>query len=413
PHPQSVAQRRPGLLRFARTARFPHACCGGRTMSQVETRPLLVELLTEELPPKALQKLGQAFAEGIRSVLEKKRLLGAQCRAVDFATPRRLAVLLDAVLAQAPEEHYSEKLTPVKVGLTESGDATPALVKKLAGKGLQHLQPSDLARESDGKQDYLYAHGVAPGAVLADGLQEALETAIANLPIPKVMRYQLADGITSVKFVRPAHGLVALWGADIVPVRALGLEAGRRTAGHRFMGSRHIDIASASSYEEQLQSEGMVVAAFAQRRDNIQKQLDQHAARLNATLGDDPAVGALLDEVTALVEHPTVYAGQFDPRFLEVPPECLILTMRLNQKYFPLFDPVTGKLTHRFLIVSNMRVDDPVNIVEGNERVVRPRLADAQFFFEQDRKQPLAERVATLANSVYHNKLGSQLQRSD
>ena len=382
-------------------------------MSQAETRPLLVELLTEELPPKALQKLGLAFAEGIRGVLEKKRLLGAGCRAVDFATPRRLAVLLDAVLAQAPEEHYSEKLMPAKVGLSENGAATPALVKKLASKGLQHLQPSDLARESDGKQDYLYAQGVAAGALLADGLQEALDTAIANLPIPKVMRYQLADGVTSVKFVRPAHGLVALWGSDVVPVRALGLQAGRRTAGHRFMGSQDIDIASASAYEALLQDEGMVVPAFLRRRDDIQAQLDQHASRLNATLGDDPEVAALLDEVTALVEHPTVYAGQFDPRFLEVPPECLILTMRLNQKYFPLFDPATGRLTHRFLIVSNMRVDDPVNIVQGNERVVRPRLADAQFFFETDRKQPLAERVAALADSVYHNKLGSQLQRSE
>src|SRR5690606_17206831 len=179
------------------------------------------------------------------------------------------------------------------------------------------------------------------------------------------------------------------------------------------MGSQSIDLADATSYESRLLDDGMVVPSFAARRDDILKQLDQHAARLNATLGNDPEVEALLDEVTALVEHPTVYAGQFDPRFLEVPPECLILTMRLNQKYFPLFDPGTGKLTHRFLIVSNMRVEDPTNIVEGNERVVRPRLADAQFFFEQDRKQPLAERVATLANSVYHNKLGSQLQRSD
>src|SRR5690606_12461508 len=225
-------------------------------MSQVQTRPLLVELLTEELPPKALQKLGRAFAQGIRSVLEKKRLVSADCRAIDFATPRRLAVLIDAVLSQAPEEHYSEKLMPAKVGLTDDGEATPALLKKLAGKGLQHLQPSDLIRESDGKQDYLYATGVAPGALLADGLQEALDTAIAELPIPKVMRYQLADGVTSVKFVRPAHGLVALWGSDIVPLQTLGLQAGRRTAGHRFMGRQDIDLADASSYEAELQEQG-------------------------------------------------------------------------------------------------------------------------------------------------------------
>ncbi|WP_397475309.1 glycine--tRNA ligase subunit beta [Pusillimonas sp.] len=376
-------------------------------------RPLLVELLTEELPPKALQKLGQAFAQSIRSTLEKKRLIDADCRAIDYATPRRLAVLLDAVQAQAPEEHYSEKLMPAKVGLTETGEATPALLKKLAAKGLAHLAPADLVRESDGKQDYLYANGVAPGATLTDALQEALEAAIDNLPIPKVMRYQLADGATTVKFVRPAHGLVALWGTDVLPVHALGLQAGRRTAGHRFMGNPELSLAEAAAYESVLQNEGMVVPSFVARRRDILAQLESHASRLGSILGDDPEVEALLDEVTALVEHPTVYAAQFDPRFLDVPPECLILTMRLNQKYFPLFEPGSGKLTHQFLIVSNMQVDDPTNIIAGNERVVRPRLADAQFFYETDRKQPLAERVAALADSVYHNKLGSQLQRTE
>lgn len=382
-------------------------------MSQAQTRPLLVELQTEELPPKALQKLGQAFAQGVRNVLEKKNLISSDCKAIDFATPRRLAVLFESVLNQAPEEHYSEKLMPVKVGLTESGEATPALVKKLASKGLQHLAPADLNRQSDGKQEYLYASGVAQGALLADGLQEALDNALVNLPIPKVMRYQLADGLTSVKFVRPAHGLMALWGADVVPVQALGLQAGRLTVGHRFMGSQTLSVPEPNAYETLLIEQGMVIPSFLQRRNDIQTQLEQHAARLNATLGNDPEVDALLDEVTALVEHPTIYAGQFDPVFLEVPPECLILTMRLNQKYFPLFEPTSGKLTHHFLIVSNMQVDDPKNIVEGNERVVRPRLADARFFFDMDRKQQLVENVAALADSVYHNKLGSQLQRTE
>lgn len=378
-----------------------------------QARPLLIELLTEELPPKVLQKLGQAFARSIRNTLEKKRLISAECVAADYATPRRLAVLLDAVLEQAPEEQYSEKLMPAKVGLTDSGEATPALVKKLASKGLQHLTPADLVRESDGKQDYLYANGVAPGAKLVDALQEALESAIDSLPIPKVMRYQLADGVSTVKFVRPAHGLLALWGNDVVPVHALGLQAGRSTSGHRFMGEPTIELSDASDYESTLLEKGMVIASFEKRRKDIQAQLQEHASRLGATIGDDPEVDSLLDEVTALVEHPTVYAGQFDPGFLEVPPECLILTMRLNQKYFPLFEPDNGKLTHRFLIVSNMRVEDPTNIVEGNERVVRPRLADARFFYEMDRKQPLAERVGALSDSVYHNKLGTQQQRTE
>ncbi|MCW3155267.1 glycine--tRNA ligase subunit beta [Achromobacter spanius] len=374
-------------------------------------RPLLVELLTEELPPKALQKLGQAFAEGVRATLERHGLLAEGCAVTAYSTPRRLAVHLSAVLAQAPDQPYAEKLMPAKIGLTEDGKATPALQKKLAAKGLENIDLATLDRESDGKQDYLVARGTAPGSSLAVGLQEGIDTALNSLPIPKVMRYQLADGVTTVKFVRPAHGLVALFGADVVPVSALGMQAGRDTLGHRFMCAGPVSFADADSYAATLAEKGRVVASFEGRRDDIQRQLLDHAGRLSATLGDDPEVAALLDEVTALVEHPTVYVGQFEEQFLQVPQECLILTMRLNQKYFPLFDPATGRLTHRFLIVSNMHTDKPVNIVEGNQRVVRPRLADAQFFFETDRKTPLASRVEQLGSIVYHNKLGTQLER--
>lgn len=374
-------------------------------------RPLLVELLTEELPPKALQKLGQAFAEGVRATLERHGLLAEGCAVTAYSTPRRLAVHLSAVLAQAPDQPYAEKLMPAKIGLTEDGKATPALQKKLAAKGLENIDLATLDRESDGKQDYLVARGTAPGSSLAVGLQEGIDTALNSLPIPKVMRYQLADGVTTVKFVRPAHGLVALFGADVVPVSALGMQAGRDTLGHRFMCAGPVSFADADSYAATLAEKGRVVASFEGRRDDIQRQLLDHAGSLSATLGDDPEVAALLDEVTALVEHPTVYVGQFEEQFLQVPQECLILTMRLNQKYFPLFDPATGRLTHRFLIVSNMHTDKPVNIVEGNQRVVRPRLADAQFFFETDRKTPLASRVEQLGSIVYHNKLGTQLER--
>lgn len=373
--------------------------------------PLLVELLTEELPPKALNRLGQAFAEGVRANLERQGLLAEDCQSRAYATPRRLAVRLSAVRAQAPDQPFTEKLMPAKIGLAENGQATPALLKKLAAKGLEHLDPATLERESDGKQDYLIARGTATGAQLAEGLQDALEKAIDGLPIPKVMRYQLADGQTSVKFVRPAHRLVALFGADIVPVSALGLSAGRNTLGHRFMSEGELVIPQADAYEAILAESGHVIASFEARRAEIERQLQAEADRLSATLGDDPEVTALLDEVTALVEHPTVYVGQFEETFLQVPQECLILTMRLNQKYFPLFDPASGKLTHRFLIVSNMHTRDPANIIEGNQRVVRPRLADAQFFFETDRKVPLAARVEQLGSIVYHNKLGTQLER--
>lgn len=376
-----------------------------------DARALLIELLTEELPPKALRRLGLAFAEAVRDGLAKQGLLPDGAAAAHFATPRRLAVHLDAVLAQAPARAFTEKLMPAAIGLDANGGFTPALAKKLAAKGLSHLTPADLTRESDGKQDVLYANGIADGAALADVLQGVLEQAIDSLPIPKVMRYQLADGVTSVKFVRPAHALTVLWGDTVLPATVLGLDAGNTTQGHRFLGAQSITLRDPASYEQQLLDEGKVIASYEVRRDDILSQLNRQAQALGASLGAQEDVDTLLDEVTALVELPAVYVGQFDPQFLDVPPECLILTMRLNQKYFPLFDPASGKLTHRFLIVSNMRIDDPTNIIEGNERVVRPRLADAQFFYQTDRKAPLASRIDALDNRVYHNKLGSQRER--
>ena len=299
---------------------------------------------------------------------------------------------------------------PVKIGLTEDGQATPALQKKLAAKGLENIDLATLERESDGKQDYLVARGTAPGAA-GHGPAGRHRRRHRRPAHSKVMRYQLADGVTTVKFVRPAHGLIALHGADVVPVTALGLAAGRETLGHRFMSNGPVAIPDADAYAATLADKGRVMASFEGRRADIERQLLDHAGRLSATLGDDPEVAALLDEVTALVEHPTVYVGEFEEQFLQVPQECLILTMRLNQKYFPLFDPASGRLTHRFLIVSNMHTANPVNIVEGNQRVVRPRLADAQFFFNTDRKTPLAARVEQLGAIVYHNKLGTQLER--
>ncbi|MBV2182483.1 MAG: glycine--tRNA ligase subunit beta [Castellaniella sp.] len=379
----------------------------------MSTRPLIVELVTEELPPKALNALGEAFATGIRATLQGQHLLADGCDCTAFASPRRLAVRLSAVLDQAPDQSFAEKLMPATIGLDAQGAATPALLKKLQAKGLAHLTPSDLTRHHDGKQDVLFAEGTAAGARLADGLQQALEHAATHLPIPKVMQYQLADGHTSVKFVRPAHQLLALWGDAVVPVRILGLQADRVTRGHRFLCQEPITIASADDWAGQLSSLGHVIPGFAERRARIAGQLAESSAALRATIGSSPEADALLDEVTALVEWPTVYVGAFEEAFLAVPPECLILTMRLNQKYFPLFDPATGALTHRFLIVSNMCPQDPSFIIQGNQRVVRPRLADAQFFYQTDLKTPLADRVADLGHSVYHHKLGSQLQRTE
>ena len=371
---------------------------------------LLVELFTEELPPKALKKLGDSFASSIHQGLSESGLLEADAAATMFATPRRLAVQITRVRDVGVDEEFSEKLMPVSVGLDKDGNATQALQKKLAAKSLGHLQPADLRRESDGKVDQLVYRDIAKGQSLLVALLSALEAAIAGLPVPKIMSYQLADGVTTVQFVRPAHGLVALHGADVVPVHALGLEAGRTTHGHRFQGTVDIELKYADEYEARLENEGGVIASFEKRRTEIMRLLFAHAEQTGDTLGEAEDYIPLLDEVTGLVERPTVYVGKFDAEFLEVPAECLVLTMKLNQKYFPLFLS-EGGLSSRFLIVSNMHLDNPQNVIEGNQRVVRPRLSDARFFFETDKKTKLADRIPKLASVVYHNKLGSQAER--
>jgi glycyl-tRNA synthetase beta chain len=376
----------------------------------MSTKNLLVELFVEELPPKALKKIGDAFAQTLQASLKAQGLLSEDSDLTAFASPRRLGVRLSNVAAQAADKPVSQKLMPVSVGLNAEGTATPALLKKLAALGVDESAVASLKREHDGKAEILFFNSVAKGATLTEGLQKALEEALSRLPIPKVMTYQLADGWTSVDFVRPAHALLALHGSDVVPVAVLGLKADNSTRGHRFEAAADsIVIRDADSYESQLAEEGAVIAGFAERRAEIARQLQDAAVQAGAKLKpieDD----ALLDEVTGLVERPNVLLGQFETAFLEVPQECLILTMKANQKYFPLLDE-TGKLSNKFLIVSNIRPADPSAVIGGNERVVRPRLADAKFFFDQDRKRTLESRVSGLSKVVYHGKLGSQGER--
>ena len=369
-------------------------------------RNLLVELFVEELPPKALKRLGEAFASALAASLKQQGLSNDASVVTPFASPRRLAAHITAVEAQAADRAVSQKLVPVSVGLTASGEATPALAKKLASLGVDTSVLPQLKRQMDGKAEALFYDSVAVGVTLADGLQKALDETLAKLPIPKVMQYQLADGWTSVNFVRPAHGLVALHGAELVPIRALGLQSGRTTHGHRFEAATPaIELRDADSYAEQLREQGAVIASFAERRAEIERQLAAAAGDLKP-IDDD----ALLDEVAALVERPNVLVCRFESEFLGVPQECLILTMKANQKYFPLLD-ASDKLTNRFLVVSNIRPADASRVIEGNERVVRPRLADAKFFFDQDRKKTLASRVPGLDKVVYHGKLGTQGER--
>ena len=371
---------------------------------------LLVELFVEELPPKALKKLGESFASTLAASLKASGLAAADAAVTPFASPRRLAVHVTGVAARAADKAVQQKLMPVAVALTADGQPTPALLKKLASVGADASVVPSLKRQPDGKAEALFLDSVVAGASLQEGLQKALDEALARLPIPKVMSYQLADGWTSVNFVRPAHGLVALHGADVVPVATLGLVAGRTTTGHRFEAANPtVTLRDADSYAEQMASEGAVIPGFDARRAEIVRQLADAAARQGLKPIDDEA---LLDEVCALVERPNVLTCQFEPEFLEVPQECLILTMKANQKYFPLLD-AQGKLTNKFLIVSNIRPEDPSAVIGGNERVVRPRLADAKFFFDQDRKKTLESRVAGLAKVVYHGKLGTQGERTE
>jgi glycyl-tRNA synthetase beta chain len=373
-------------------------------------RPLLVELFVEELPPKALRTLGDTFARKLHEGLAAAGLVAADAALTAYASPRRLGALLAGVREVAADRAASHKLMPVAVGLDAAGAPTPALLKKLAALGASPQAVTTLRRAPDGKSEALFLDTTVAGATLAEGLQRALESALASLPIPKMMQYQLDDGWHSVHFVRPAHGLVALHGDDVVPVAVLGLQAGRQTRGHRFEAAVDpVVIGSAIDYEVQMREQGAVIASFVQRRAEIAQQLAARAAALGLRAIEDEA---LLDEVTALVERPHVLACAFDEQFLAVPQECLILTMKANQKYFPLLD-AGGRLTHRFLVVSNIRPDDARAVVEGNERVVRPRLADARFFFDQDRRRTLASRVPGLARVVYHGRLGTQAERAE
>lgn len=378
---------------------------------------LLIELHTEELPPKALKALAQAFGAGIEHGLRSRELLHEGSRTTTFASPRRLAVHVTQVRSRADDRPLKQKLMPLAVAQDAAKNWTAAFLKKLETLGRGHLArlaPGErdgadaLVVEHDGKAEAVFLHSVASGHTLVTGAQEALDETLARLPIPKTMSYQLADGATTVQFVRPAHRLVALHGHEPLPLQALGLTAGTKTFGHRFHSRGEIAVHSADTYEQQLEREGRVIASFERRRARIVELLTAAARRFGA----QPLMPeALLDEVTALVEWPVVYDAEFEPAFLAVPAECLILTMQQNQRYFALRD-ASGRLLNRFLLVSNLEAaDGGAAIRAGNARVVRARLADAKFFYDQDRKHTLESRVPGLAGIVYHNKLGSQLER--
>ena len=362
---------------------------------------LLIELRTEELPPKSLAKLGLAFREQMHKALAEGGFIEAANQGRWFATPRRLALQFDDCLENQPDRVVERKGPAVSSGIGADGAPTKALAGFMRSAGAELAQ---LERVSDGKAEYFVARLKKTGGRIDQHLAEMVEAALKKLPVPKLMRW----GAGEAQFVRPVHGLILMHDGRTIPGQVLGLVSDNTTRGHRFMSTGMLTVARAEAYEAVLEKQGHVIASFDKRRAMIVEQLDRAAGSLT-WLRDD----ALLDEVTSLVEFPAVYEARFEPEFLAVPPECLILTMKANQKYFPLMDGAGDRLTHRFLVVSNMKVADPANIVTGNARVVRPRLADAKFFFETDKKTPLSARIGKLSRVVYHNKLGTQGERVD
>ena len=377
--------------------------------SNTPSASLLIEVFTEELPPKSLRRLGDAFSEGIFASLKAANLTTESSVAVGFATPRRLAVQVSNVLGQAQDYPVREKLLPTSIAYDAEGKATAPLLKKLAALGFSDVDLSTLEKSGEGKNEALYLNVIAKGASLEKTAQTGLEQTLNKLPIAKMMHYQVQQKngeLSDVQFARPAHRILALHGDKVLNIHGLGIDAGNQTEGHRFLAPGVFTISNADQYENELQSKAKVIPSFTKRRDQIKAALLKAAGNDLVLMPD-----SLLDEVTSLVEWPAIYECHFDPEFLEVPQECLILTMQTNQKYFALTDK-QGKLRNRFLIVSNIETATPDAIISGNERVVRPRLSDARFFFQQDQKRPLASRVADLGKVVYHNQLGNQLDRT-
>jgi len=372
----------------------------------MKTEALLIELFTEELPPQALRRMSEALGQGVVKQLVSLGLADENVASDVFASPRHLAVLVQKVRAEGESRQVALKGPSLKVGLDADGKPSMALIKWAEKQG---VDINGLSRKGEGKQEHFAAGKTVPGQVLASVINEVLDKSITALPAPRLMRYQLTDGETTVSFARPVHRLMVLHGSDVLPATALGLHADRLTEGHRFLSSGPISLARAQAYEQTL-TDAKVVVSFAARRRLIDQALQAASQAQSLSLGNTPQVEALRDEVTSIVEWPAVYVGSFEERYLAVPAECLILTMQTHQRYFPLFKP-DGHLSNRFLIVSNMAIADPSRIIEGNERVVKPRLADAEFFFAQDRKASLASRLPRLDSVVYHARLGSQADR--
>ena len=371
---------------------------------------LLIEFVTEELPPNSLKELGDKFGQLITQGLQEQSLIESSDMKV-FSTPRRLGVKILNVAEKSKNQKKLFKLMPAKIGFDENSQITQALSKKLHSLNETDEAITRIKKEDEKGQQMLFIEKDIAGINLADILSEIINHCINQLPIKKMMSYQLEDGWTSVNFVRPIKNLLILHGKKILKVSSLGLEANNKSLGHRFESKEKIlTIDHADNYEKILLETGGVIASYAKRKEKIYSDIILAAKSFKEELHiiyDE----ALLNEVTALVEMPNILTGSFEERFLKVPQECLTLSMKANQKYFPLFNK-SNRLTNHFIIVSNLTPKDPTNIIQGNEKVIRPRLADAEFFFEQDKKQSLKSFSKKLESIVYHNKLGTQADRA-
>ena len=360
----------------------------------MSARDFLVEIGTEELPPLALPELERAFADGLRAGLKEAALSHGEVRT--FATPRRLAVLVRDLASAQSAQSIRLKGPPVNAAYGKDGAPTPAALKfaEKCGVGVDALK-----RVTEGKGEFLFFEGTKPGLTTPALLPPIVQRSLDALPIPKRMRW----GASDAEFVRPVHWLVMLFGGEVVPARILDTEAGRHTRGHRFMGKRTpLPLATPADYSKTL-FDDFVMADFAARRERIRERVAEAGENLRGHALID---AELLDEVTALVEWPDAVAGNFEARFLELPREVLISTLQEHQRYFPV-ETRDGKLLAHFVTVSNIRSLDSAKVQSGNERVVRPRLSDAAFFWSQDRKQPLAERLGALDAVTFQAKLGS------
>ena len=371
---------------------------------------LLIEFVTEELPPNSLKELSEKFGQLISQGLQEKNIIGNDDTTV-YATPRRLGIKILNVAEKSKDEKKLIKLMPSKIGFDENNQPTQALLKKLHSLNESAKSVQKIIKKIEKDQEILFIEKEIAGEILEEVLSEIIKKSINKLPIKKMMSYQLEDGWTSVNFVRPVKNLLIIYGSKTLKVSSLGIVANNNSFGHRFESKKSIlTIDHADNYEKILFEDGGVIVNFNKRKEKIHRDIvltaDSFEEKLHIEDDED-----LLNEVTALVEMPNILTGSFEEKFLNVPQECLILTMKTNQRYFPLFD-IKNKLTNHFIIVSNLTPKDTKNIIQGNEKVIRPRLADAEFFFEQDKKTSLKSFSKKLNSIVYHNKLGTQEERS-